>query len=580
MKNILCVVGVCVVIGLISCNRSEQVNALFQNAEKIMAQHPDSALSLLLGVEDVNDLSEKDRAIYYLLLTEAENKTYANPSSDSLIAISTEYFDQTKDYNKRAKAWYYRGRINQDLGDAPRAQDYYLNALQNEDKISDHALLGRLYNSLGMLYTSQDVYEMAISYQKKALDSFNLLNDSIGRSFVLRDISRIYSSQGKKDSAIVYCEEALLYAIYDKSKHSIYRDLANLYVDVDNYEGANEYVQLSLNNSTTDNLHSSGYLIAGKFYQKTGKLDSAYYYLNLSKHSSRLATKAGSYFHLAKMEYDQGHWKEYAVNQISYEQLRDSIFELKQTESIRKMHSLYNYHRAESKLMQTTLTFNKMKIRALTIGIISLFAILVLSAISIVSYFKLKRKRKRMQEQKDKLVALKKKQQEDRHRIEDNEKNIAELERQLLKSSAVSDAKEKELLALRKLRLEVETERLRSVDTGNQKLIAKFRRSDVYYRFHMREEWKPKEEDWDQLYKSLDETYDKFTHRLIGLAVTLTKVELRVSCLIKANVIPATIAMLVVTTPTNVSMIRKRLYEKLFKEKGTSETFDRFIQDF
>lgn len=579
MKNILCVVGVCVVIGLISCNRSEQVNALFQNAEKIMAQHPDSALSLLLGVEDVNDLSERDRAIYYLLLTEAENKTYANPSSDSLIAISTEYFDQTKDYNKRAKAWYYRGRINQDLGDAPRAQDYYLNALQNEDKISDHALLGRLYNSLGMLYTSQDVYEMAISYQKKAFDSFNLLNDSIGRSFVLRDISRTYNSLEKKDSAIFYCEKAMLYGS-EKSKPSIYSELANLYVDVDDYGKASEYLNYSLSYPSSDALRFPTYLTLGKLYQKMGQLDSAYYYLNISKHGLKLTTQAGAYFHLAKAAYDQGHWKEYAENQILYEQLRDSIFELKQTESIRKMHSLYNYHRAESKLMQTTLTLNKMKIRALTIGLVSLLAILVLSAISIVSYFKLKHKRIRMQEQKDKLVALKKKQQEDRHRIEDNEKNIAELERQLLKSSAVSDAKEKELLALRKLRLEVETERLRSVDTGNQKLIAKFRRSDVYYRFHMREEWKPKEEDWDQLYKSLDETYDKFTHRLIGLAVTLTKVELRVSCLIKANVIPATIAMLVVTTPTNVSMIRKRLYEKLFKEKGTSETFDRFIQDF
>lgn len=579
MKNILCVVGVCVMVGLISCNRSEQVNALFQNAEKIMAQHPDSALSLLLGVEDVNDLSERDRAIYYLLLTEAEDKTYANPSSDSLIAISTEYFDQTKDYNKRAKAWYYRGRINQDLGDAPRAQDYYLNALQNEDKISDHALLGRLYNSLGMLYTSQDVYEMAISYQKKAFDSFNLLNDSIGRSFVLRDISRIYSSQGKKDSAIVYCEKAMLYGS-ERSKPPICSELASLCVDVGRFAKAYEYIQLSLDNTIDDGLRFPTYLTLGRLYQKMGQIDSAYYYLNLSRQGIKLATRAGANFQLAKIEYKRRNWKECVENQIVYEQLCDSIFELKQTESIRKMHSLYNYHRAESKLMQAMLSLNKMKIRSLTIGLISLFAILVLSAISVISYFRLKDKRKRMQEQREKLVALKKKQQEDRHRIEDNERNIAELERQLLKSSAVSDAKEKELLALRKLRLEVETERLRSVDTGNQKLIAKFRRSDVYYRFHMREEWKPKEEDWDQLYKSLDETYDKFTHRLIGLAVTLTKVELRVSCLIKANVIPATIAMLVVTTPTNVSMIRKRLYEKLFKEKGTSETFDRFIQDF
>lgn len=579
MKNILCVICVCVLVGLMSCNRSKVVNGVFQHAEKIMAQHPDSALTLLSGVKDVNELSEKDRAMYYLLLTEAEDKTYANPTSDSLITISTKYFDQTDDYNRWAKAWYYRGRINQDLGDAPRAQDYYLNVLQNEDKVSDNALLGRLYNSLGMLYTSQDVYEMAISYQKKAFECFNLLNDTIGKSFVLRDISRIYSSLGKKDSAIFYCEQALPY-VSDRSKPSIYRELASLYIDVDDFAKADEYVRLPLIYPSDDNLRFQTHLTLGKFFQKTGKIDSAYYYLNFSKYGLKLNTRAGSYFQLAKLEYNQKRWKEYAENQMIYESLRDSIIEIKQTESIRKMQSLYNYHRAESKLMLATLSLNKMKIRFLTIGVVSLLVILILSAISVAYYLKLKDKRIRMQEQREKLVALKKKQQEDRWRIEENEKNIEELEKQLQESSAAYDEKEKELISLRKLRLEIETVSLKSVEASSRLLIEKFRISDIYYRFHMREAWKPKDEDWDQLFKSLDETYDNFTHRIMGLAVKLTTTELRVSCLVKANVPPATIAMLMVTTPTNVSMIRNRLYRKLFSDKATTEKFDKFIHDF
>ena len=66
----------------------------------------------------------------------------------------------------------------------------------------------------------------------------------------------------------------------------------------------------------------------------------------------------------------------------------------------------------------------------------------------------------------------------------------------------------------------------------------------------------------------------------MGVAPRLTMTELRVSCLIKANVPPVTIAMLIVTTPTNVSMIRKRLYDKIHSEKGSSEKFDKFIRDF
>lgn len=47
------------------------------------------------------------------------------------------------------------------------AQDYYLKVLQEEDKIDDNALLGRINNSMGMLYTYQEVYERAIPYQQK-----------------------------------------------------------------------------------------------------------------------------------------------------------------------------------------------------------------------------------------------------------------------------------------------------------------------------------------------------------------------------------------------------------------------------
>ena len=198
MKNNLYVFFLFFITGLMSCSHH---SGLYEHAEKIMSQHPDSVLTLLSTIQDVNDLSEKDRAMYYLLLTEAQNKTYIKPTSDSLITIAVEFFDKTEDWERKAKAWYYRGRINQDLGDALHAQDYYLKALQDESKVEDHALLGRIYNSIGMLYTYQNVYEKALPYQRKALDRFALMQDSVGISYVLRDIGRTFTALEKNDSA-------------------------------------------------------------------------------------------------------------------------------------------------------------------------------------------------------------------------------------------------------------------------------------------------------------------------------------------------------------------------------------------
>ena len=180
----------------------------------------------------------------------------------------------------------------------------------------------------------------------------------------------------------------------------------------------------------------------------------------------------------------------------------------------------------------------------------------------------------------DVLFVLKKKREEDQIRLEHNEKMIQCLEKQLEESSMAYTEKEKELMALQKLKLEAENQTLKCVKTEKQLLIEKFCMSDIYYRFHLKEEWRPKEEDWKQLFKGIDDAYDNFTHRLMSVAPKLTMTELRVSCLIKANVPPVTIAMLIVTTPTNVSMIRKRLYDKIHSEKGSSEKFDKFIRDF
>ena len=93
---------------------------------------------------------------------------------------------------EKQKLEYYRGRINQDLGDALHAQDYYLKALQDENQINDYILIGRIYSSIGMLYTYQNVYEKALPYQRKALDPLALMQDSVGISYVLRDIGRTF----------------------------------------------------------------------------------------------------------------------------------------------------------------------------------------------------------------------------------------------------------------------------------------------------------------------------------------------------------------------------------------------------
>ena len=128
----------------ISCDGMGHQTIDFRKVENLMPQHPDSALMLLEQIENKENLSRKDKAHYYLLLTEAQDKTFVKHETDSLITIATDYYEETDDLERKAKAWYYRGRISQDQNHPLKAQECYLKALRDEESIKDHALLGRV----------------------------------------------------------------------------------------------------------------------------------------------------------------------------------------------------------------------------------------------------------------------------------------------------------------------------------------------------------------------------------------------------------------------------------------------------
>ena len=96
-----------------------------------MPTQPDSALELLDTLHtDPNDFSAKDRAHYYLLLTEAMDKCYLTHTTDSLITIAKDFYENANNPDRRAKAWYYMGLIREGNQQPLLAQDAYLEALR------------------------------------------------------------------------------------------------------------------------------------------------------------------------------------------------------------------------------------------------------------------------------------------------------------------------------------------------------------------------------------------------------------------------------------------------------------------
>ena len=586
----------------ISCDGMGHQTIDFRKIENLMPQHPDSALMLLEQIENKENLSRKDKAHYYLLLTEAEDKTYVTHTTDSLISIAADYYEKTDDLGRKAKAWYYKGRINQDLGHPLKAQEYYLKALRDEEKIEDHALLGRIHNHIGMLYAYQKVYEKALPFQKKAVENFHLINDSTGQVFALRDLGRTFLMLGLQDSSII-CNQKAIALMRKRIIPSVYTELAGLYIDRQRMEEAHGLLRTSLQNVAKPQAKYPVYLVLGELYKKSGQIDSARFYLQACINSAPLPeTRAGGLFHLKEIALEKGQWEQAALLSKQYELLKDSIEQGKNAESIRNVQAFYSYNEIEQDLWEARLYASKQK----SFYSLLITACLFLLTVALLRFIHYRRERK-------KLLQRLKANEEQIQRNEQTLKNISDVkdslqneiqiykttERQLSKEkdeqlkrtneeirqkimqleklSHTKDELEKNLLTLRS-----ENSNLKKREQAREEERKKIEESErlqnerLYDKFRSPAGWEPTDTDWHKLFISVDKLYPKMVTTL-QKSTSLNESERKICYLSKIGVKPGAIEILL--GKGNVSVYRKRLYEKLTKKEGAAKDFDKYISD-
>lgn len=325
LQNITSLVAIVLFLIMGACNNHPQAPILLE-VEKIIEEQPDSALSILNKVENINQLSEKDHATYCLLLTQAQDLNYITHTSDSLIKIAATYFEKSNDKHKASLSYYYMGRVNTDLHDALKAQEFYLKALEIGEKTKDYHLLAKICNNLGTLYNYQDIYDLALPMQKKALYYINMeqKQDTVNMSYILRNTARTFTLMNLEDSAVIYHKQALKYSRpYNIS--SILVDLGNIYIYKNEYVEAKKYIDLAQNSTTILKTLYPIYLSKGKLLSAMGQLDSAKYYLTQCSQSSNIYTQAGSLYHLAQVALKENDLNNYVKYTETYSTLRDSI---------------------------------------------------------------------------------------------------------------------------------------------------------------------------------------------------------------------------------------------------------------
>lgn len=581
MKKIRLLFPILLLMCICACTNKPYPQSL-RVADSLIHNNPDSAVILLEELKRSMAFEPQATQMYYQLLTiKAKDKAYITHTSDSLIKTVVKYYEERKDRERLPETYYYAGRVYRDLGDAPQALEYLQKAIESTKDCTDYRLISRIYSQTGTLYLYQDTYDQALEVFRKAYQYCLSDKDSIGMVYSLRDIGRTFTTLNCADSALYYYKGALNYAEQIHNNHLVgvvQAELSGLYIQLEMYPEAFTAIQCSNKYIKGHNI-APFYAILADYYYYTNQLDSATFYYTQTASFDDLYQKQGSYKGLGNIARKKGQYKEAMEYFDKYLICTDSIKDITNTETIRKMQSLYNYQLKEkenSRLQHQAANYKLWNI------------LLVFSLLSLVflfiAYHQFRKKKEQQRLVKQERI---KQIQKDRYAqsntyLEKNKEQIKVLELSLHKAEIEKDQLRQDLLKAQKSLIEKTNEQITATQRVQKQSELALKHSDIYKKFHFAVQGSDEKignDDWKELMCAVDEAYNQFTTRLLELYPMKT-IEIQVCVLIKIGLSPAQIAFITIRSRQAISSIRKRLYSKVMGKDGTPEQWDNFISTF
>ena len=449
-------------VSLSSCSSPSVKNPLLLCADSLMETCPDSALSILESITCPQKMPRADRALYALLLTQARHKNYIALEDDSLIKTAVDYYGDKKKSLRAAKAHYYWGATYREMGYTSFAVEEYLTAIRLMP-VRDE-FLAMIYDNLAECYEKDELFDIAIGAYRQA---YQILRGGSQQIYPLRGIARMCLLQNKKDSALVYYQQALDCALVEQDSSligALYHDLAMAYSEKKDYIQADKYVSKAIMIQGQDAVNVC--LSKAQIMLNLNKLDSASYFYSKNVDQLDIYGKAVYYDGMYQIAKKRGEWKTATENIDAYKILYDSIQFITDNEELNRLMDKHQLEEHKRLLSEHT--------KMLIFSLITAFFLLMIICIFCFMWNDRKRKKRfialqRELTQKRVDTMLLKEEEASESNKEDLYKKRSELTEQqiqlcisVLKTTdcydqleALEKATHKQLLAMRSLRRDI-----------------------------------------------------------------------------------------------------------------------------
>jgi len=185
------------------------------------------------------------------------------------------------DYLSLCYSYLLLGQLNRNIGNISIAMEHYNNAIEIEKRLDNKSLLGKIHNDIAVLLRMTGNYQEAIKECLKSEIIFKEVGDVSSLANLYNSMANIYH-QGINDidKAIGYRTDAmkLIEATNDdKQKCTIYMNIANDYIAINDYDNALYYYNKCSEKLSKDDHHSLSLLLynTGNVNFKQGKYEEA-----------------------------------------------------------------------------------------------------------------------------------------------------------------------------------------------------------------------------------------------------------------------------------------------------------------
>ena len=546
---------VMVVLGAVvtGCEGARRYDSRLAAADSLMRVNPDSALAMVEAISRDSLSGEGDRAYRDLLLTQARYKAYVTATSDSDINRALAWFrTHPSDREKLTRAYIYKGAVMEELGHPDSAMLYYktAEAIASPD---DYFNLG--YSNLRIAELYRDHYSQdsnAVICYKEAIRYFTLLSDT---DYIVSTMGNLGTVYGKNapDSAKRYLFKAIELAMeYNPSLQYEHKStLAGVYFYQNDYATANRIAMDFIRNGRDFCEETQCYYYATLSYLKLGHVDSAKQVLSMIPKPVDAVDSMNYYDVLAELaDADGDHYAYKTYKEISHD-ISDSILSESKDVDIAVAKIVFDNQQSEKDKEKES-----SNILLLTV-IASILIISVVIGLALLHSFKLHRK----------FDAIK----------TELENTLAILHEQAYRNRSVSQLVAYRTAALDELYRDI---RVRLIDDGtrSKKVIPLM---SVFRGMHERNEFLKldlKKTFWNNMILSVNGEFNGIYTFVENTYPNLTEKDLKIFCLLCANLSPQIIRMCMnLTSARTITNYRSTIIKK---KMGLDMSLDTFIQKY